>query len=143
MNTKKMVKFNPNDILEKLENLGIKQSYLGNQNSIYYIGYSNAIISKAFRTGMIHPDVLDKIETLITYLSNPCLKRPTIINFVELQTRNDILQKQVDSLKDRDADKVKELTDIIRQVSTDLTVYSEQFLRASNFLDYSIKKKNN
>ena len=140
MNTRKTVKFNPNDILEKLENLGVKRSYLGNQSSIYYIGYSNAIISKAFRTGMIHPDVLDKIKTLITYLSDPSLKRPTIVNFVELQTRNDILQRQVDSLKNRDTDKVKELTDIIKQVSSDLVVYSEQFQRASKFLDYSIKK---
>jgi len=46
----------------------------------------------------------------------------------------------MDSLKNRDADKVKELTDIIKQVSSDLVVYSEQFQRASKFLDYSIKK---
>lgn len=139
MNTKKMVKFNPDDILEKLSNLGIKRSHLGNPTSIYYVGYSNPVISKAFRTGLINPDVLDKIETLITYLSNPTLKRPTIINFVQLQTRNDILQKQIESLENRDADRVKELTDVIRQVSNDLMRYSEQFLRASNFLEFSIK----
>lgn len=141
MNTKKTVKFNPDDILEQLSNLGVKRSYLGNQNTIYYIGYSNRIIGKAFKTGMIHPDILNKIETLITYLSDPSLKRPTIVNFVQLQTRNDILQREVDSLKNRDDDRVKELADVIRQVSNDLIIYSEQFLRASNFLDYSIKKR--
>ena len=140
MNTKKMVKFNPDDILEKLSNLGIKRSYLGNPTSIYYVGYSNPVIGKAFRTGLVNPDLLDRIETLITYLSNPTLKRPTIINFVQLQTRNDILQKQVESLENRDADRVKELTEVIRQVSNDLIRYSEQFMRASNFLDFSIKK---
>lgn len=140
MKTRKNVKFNPNEILEKLENLGVKRSYLGNKNSIYYIGYSNPTISKAFKTGMANPDILNKIKKLITYLSDPTLERPTIINFVQLQTRNDILQRQIDSLKNQDDNKAKELTDVIRQVSNDLLTYSEQFQRASNFLNYSITK---
>ena len=53
MNTKMMIKFNPNEILEKLENLGIKRSYLSNPSSIYYIGYSNPTISKAFKNANI------------------------------------------------------------------------------------------
>ncbi len=141
MTVKKTVKFNPDDILEQLSNLGVKRSYLGNQTSIYYVGYSNPVISKAFRTGEIHPQLLAKINELIKYLSNSKLRKPTLISFIELQQKNDILKRQVAYMEERDSEKVETLTEVIKQLSKDLMVYSEQFQRASTFLDYSIKEQ--
>ena len=139
MNTKsKKVKFDSSDIIFQLDSLGIKPSHLGKRDSIYYIGFSAYTINKAFRTGTIAPDILDKIEKLISYLANPKNKRPTVVNFVELQNQNNILQKQLDSLKNRDNDRVKELKEIIQQVANDLSSYSKQFHRASDFLQYSL-----
>lgn len=135
------IKFNSGEISEKLKNLGVKRSYLSNPNSIYYIGCSAYILNKAFKTSMIDPIALNKIEILIGYLSNPSLKRPTIVDFVDLQTRNDILKERIDSLKKERPEREKELIEIITQVSTDLSRYSEQFLRASAFLNFSINNQ--
>ena len=135
------IKFNSDEISEKLKNLGVKRSYLSNPNSIYYIGCSAYILNKAFKTSMIDPITLNKIEVLIRYLSDPSLTRPIIVDFVDLQARNDILKERIDSLKKERLEREKELIEIITQVSTDLSRYSEQFLRASAFLNFSIKNQ--
>lgn len=138
MNAKsKKVKFDPEEIIFQLENLGIKPSHLGKRDSIYYIGFSTYTINKSFRSGMIAPDILDKIEKLISYLTNSKNQRPTIINFVELQNQNAILQRRIDSMDAEENKKVKELKETIQQVANDLSSYSKQFQRASDFLQYS------
>ena len=135
------IEFNSGEISEKLKNLGIKRSYLSNPNSIYYIGCSSYIINQAFKTSMIDPFLLNRIELLIGYVSNPNSIRPRIIDFIDLQSQNDILKKRIDSIKKDGSEREKDLIEIITHLSTDLSRYGEQFLRASAFLNFSINKK--
>ena len=133
------VDFDPVKTLEKLENLGVKRSYLSNPSSIYYVGCSTSVISKSFKTGTIRFDILCRIELLISYLSNPDMKRPSISNFVDLQAQNDILQNKLDTIRDENEREVKRLKEIIEKMALDLRTYSAEFQRASDFLNYSIK----
>lgn len=133
------VEFDPIKTLEKLENLGVKRSYLSNPNSIYYVGCSSPVITKAFKTGTIRFDVLCRIELLIGYLSDPSLKRPSISNLLDLQAQNDILQNKIDAIRNENEQEVKRLKEIIEKMALDLRTYSSEFQRASDFLNYSIK----
>ena len=141
----KMVEFDAPKYRKRFDNLGIKLGELSKPTSIYYTEYTYSTINKAFKTKRISKDLLQKLDWIIEYSSNPDKKKPTIVNIIsadviveDLRHQIAFLQRKLDDKDTKAMSEVERLKNEIRHLSTDLVKYSASFDKASRYLKYIV-----
>lgn len=143
MSYSKMIEFDASKYRQRLDNLGIKLGELSKPTSIYYTGYTHSTVYKAFKTKKISSILLQKIDWIIEYSSNPDKKKPTIVNIVsadiiieDLKHQNAFLQRKLDNKDTEAMSEVESLKQELRHLAIDLKKYSDSFDKASRYLKY-------
>ncbi len=139
----KMVEFDAPKYRQRLDNLGIKLGELSKPTSIYYTEYTYSTVNKAFKSKKISRDLLQKLDWIIEYSSNPDKKKPTIVNIVsadivteDLKHQNAFLQRKLNDGDTEARHEAESLKQELRQLAIDLQKYSDSFDKASRYLKY-------
>ena len=139
----RMIEFDAPKYRQRLNNLGIKLRELSKPTSIYYTEYKYSTVNKAFKTQKISCNLLQKLDWIIEYSSNPDKKKPTIVNIVssdviieDLKHQNASLQRKLDNRDTEAMSEVESLKKELRHLAIDLQKYSVSFDNVSRYLKY-------